>query len=103
MSVFVQNCQKLEMEISALWVITIEPIRIQTIKHIKMTVWTSVLWKITIQLAKKWPEMVVEKSFTSIIHFYSDYTFTAASTVQFAVVILLEKKLDFKTSKYNFA
>ena len=31
------------------------------IKHIKMTVWTSVLWKITIQLAKKWPEMVVKK------------------------------------------
>ena len=38
-----------------------------------MTVWTSVFWKITIQLAKKWPEMVLEKSFTSIIHFYSDY------------------------------
>ena len=43
------------------------------IKHIKMTVWTSVLWKITIQLAKKWPEMVVKKPFTSVIHFYSDY------------------------------
>ena len=31
------------------------------------------------------------------------FIFTAASTVKFAVVILLEKKLDFKTSKYTFA
>ena len=43
------------------------------IKHIKMTVWTSVFWKITIQLAKERPEMVVKKPFTSILHFYSDY------------------------------
>ena len=26
------------------------------------------------ELAKKWPEMVVKKPFTSVIHFYSDYT-----------------------------
>ena len=33
------------------------------VKHVKMTVWTSVLWKMNIHIAKKWPEMVVTWSF----------------------------------------
>ena len=33
------------------------------IQHIKRTVWTSVLWKINIQEAKKWPEMVLKQPF----------------------------------------
>ena len=49
-------------------------IEFRPIKQIKMTVWTSVLWKISIQLAKKWPDMVVKKPFSSIVHFYSDYS-----------------------------
>ena len=33
------------------------------VKHVKMTVWTSVLWKMNILILKKWPEMVVTWSF----------------------------------------
>ena len=33
------------------------------VKHVKMTVWTSVLWKMNIPIAKKWPDMVVTSSF----------------------------------------
>ena len=33
------------------------------VKHLKMTVRTSVLWKITIHMAKKWPEIVLQRSF----------------------------------------
>ena len=40
-----------------------------------MTVRTSVLWKMNIHMAKKWPEMVVTLSFISIFHFRSDYTY----------------------------
>ena len=43
------------------------------VKHLKMTVWTSFLWKINIQLAKKWPEMVVKLAIVIVIRFYSDY------------------------------
>ena len=39
--------------------------RFRPIKHLKMTVWTSVLWKINIQLAKKWSDIVVEWPFIS--------------------------------------
>ena len=45
------------------------------VKHLKMTVWTSVLWKMNIHMAKKWPEMVVTLSFISIFHFRSDCSF----------------------------
>ena len=34
-----------------------------------MIVWTSVLWKINIQLEEKWPEMVVKWEFIIVIHF----------------------------------
>ena len=34
-------------------------------KHFKMTVWISVLWKIFMYLAKKWPEMVIQWPFMS--------------------------------------
>ena len=37
--------------------------RFRLVKHLKMTVWTSVLWKKNIQLAKKWPDMVVKWPF----------------------------------------
>ena len=37
-------------------------LRFRPVKHLKMTVWTSVLWKMNIQMAKKWPEMVVTRS-----------------------------------------
>ena len=41
--------------------------------HVKMTVWTSVLWKINVQMAKKWTEMVVKWPFMSQFYFESDY------------------------------
>ena len=46
------------MEIFAFCVKTFEPV-----EHLKMTVRTSVLWKIKIHMAKKWPEKVGPRSF----------------------------------------
>ena len=37
--------------------------RFRPIRHLKMTVRTSVLWKIHTHMAKKWPGMVVQRSF----------------------------------------
>ena len=37
--------------------------QLRPVKHVKMTFWTSVLWKMNIHIAKKWPEMVVTWSF----------------------------------------
>ena len=47
-----------------------------------MTVWTSVLWEIDIQLAKKWPEMVVKLAIVIVIRFYSDYSDTQRSPIK---------------------
>ena len=33
------------------------------VKHVIITVWTSVLWKMNIHISKKWPELVVTRSF----------------------------------------
>ena len=33
------------------------------VKHVIMTVWTSVLWKKNIHISKKWPELVITRSF----------------------------------------
>ncbi len=33
------------------------------VKHVIMTVWTSVLWKMNIHISKKWPELVITLSF----------------------------------------
>ena len=38
-------------------------IRFRLVRHLKMTVWTSVLWKIIMQLANKWPERVIKWPF----------------------------------------
>ena len=43
------------------------------VKHLKMTVTTSVLWKMNIHMANKLQEMVVKLSFISMFHFRSDY------------------------------
>ena len=37
--------------------------RFRPIRHLKMTVRTSVLWKIFTHMAKKWPGMVVQRTF----------------------------------------
>ena len=34
-----------------------------------MTVWTSVFWKILIQLAKKWPKMALQRQFINSLSF----------------------------------
>ena len=33
------------------------------VKHVEMTVWTSVLWKMNIHMTKKWPKTVVYQLF----------------------------------------
>ena len=33
------------------------------VKYVIMTVWTSVLWKMNIHISKKWPELVITRSF----------------------------------------
>ena len=40
-------------------------LRFRLLKHLKMTVWTLVLWKRNIQLVKKWSDIVVEWPFIS--------------------------------------
>ena len=46
--------------------------RFRPVQHLKMTVWTSVLWKINIQLAKKLPEIVVKWASVIVIHLDSE-------------------------------
>ena len=48
--------------------------RFRPIKHLKMTVWTSVLWNIVMKLPKKWPEMVVKQPFIILFRFRTVYT-----------------------------
>ena len=43
--------------------ITFYQSRFRPIKQLKTTVWTSVLWKILMQLLKKWPEIVIKWPF----------------------------------------
>ena len=40
---------------------------VRLLKHLKMTVWISVLWKINIQLAEKWSEMVIKRALLSFV------------------------------------
>ena len=42
------------------------PLRFRHTRYLKMTVWTSVLWKILMQLAEKWPEMVIKLPFMNL-------------------------------------
>ena len=46
-----------------------------------MTVWTLFLWKINMQLAEKWPEMVVKWAFVIVIRFDSDYMSTPVEII----------------------
>jgi ABC-type proline/glycine betaine transport system permease subunit len=71
---FVQNHKKTEMEIFAFCVLTLNQSEFRPVKHLKMTVSTSVLLKIHIHMAKTWSEMVITLSFISISHFRSDYS-----------------------------
>ena len=38
-------------------------LKFRPVKHVIMTIWTSVLWKMIIHISKKWPELVVTLSF----------------------------------------
>ena len=40
-------------------------LRFRLVKHLQITVWISVLWKIHNQLLKKWPDLVVKWPFIS--------------------------------------
>ena len=51
-------------------------LRFRPVKHIKMTVWTSVLWNVVMKLPKKWPEMVVKQPFIILFRFRTVYSFT---------------------------
>ena len=58
--VFVQNRIKTEMEIFAFFYISGHNFWInRPIKHLKMTVWTTALWKMKLHMAKKRPETVL--------------------------------------------
>ena len=46
-----------------------------------MTDWTSVLWKLLIQLAKKWPEMVLQQPFIILFHFRTVYILELGSYI----------------------
>ena len=53
-------------------------LRLISIKHLKMTVWNSVLWKMSIQLAKIWPEMVRILKYLIVIWIESEYSLQVA-------------------------
>ena len=48
--------------------------RFRHVKDLKMTVWTSVFWKITIQMAKKWSKIVKTLKYIIVIWIESEYT-----------------------------
>ena len=50
------------------------------VKHVIMTVWTSVLWKMIINISKKWPELVVTLSFIKEHSFRISLYFRTFST-----------------------
>ena len=55
----------------------------RSIKHLKLTLWTSVLWKMNLHMAKKWPERVVKQSFLSNIRFRSVFMFSLSEKLWF--------------------
>ena len=62
-------------------------IRYRPVQHLKMTVWTSVLWKIWIWLAKKWLEMDVKRPFRPVANLMHH-------------PLLKNVKISFETSHY---
>ena len=46
-------------------------LRFRPTMHLKMTIRTSVLWKMNIKLAKKWPEMVIKWPNLKVVSFES--------------------------------
>ena len=42
-------------------------------KHLKMTAWTSILWKINKQLAESWPETAGKQPSISQFYFETEY------------------------------
>ena len=91
--------------------------RFRPVKHIKMTVRISVSWKMNIHMAKKWPEMVIQRSFIkghssgfTFINAYPEYTFIHCGLVQLQssvrwsknlLIVISRKDRRSKTSKEN--
>ena len=49
--------------------VAFDPIKFRHVSHLKMTVSTSFLWKIIMQLEKKWPEMVLRWPNSKVVSF----------------------------------
>ena len=50
-------------------------LRFRPIKQLKMTIRTSVLWKMNIHISKKWPEMAIEPDMSSQFYIETVYMF----------------------------
>ena len=60
-------------------------LRFRLVKHLKMTVWISVLWKMTIHMLQKWPEMVVEPNMSTQFYIETVYTSDAKNKWNYMV------------------
>jgi hypothetical protein len=58
-------------------------LRFRPLKHLKMIVWTSILWKTNIQLEKLWPNMVKLLKNIIVIWIESEYTVKLGNKEQF--------------------
>jgi hypothetical protein len=73
------------------------------VKHLKMTIWTSVLWQLIIELAKKWPK-IFKKSFFARIFANNDFSLRFAKVMPCfskKVCIFFHWILDFNLAIMN--
>ena len=80
----------------AFCVITFEPIKIQTHKHLKMTVWISILWKISMLVAKKWLKMVFKRLFISCKFWWSISNWWIIKNIFKCLYEYLNEKLKYR-------
>ena len=66
--------------------------RFRPVKHLKMTIWTSVLWKMTIHMSTKWLEVVIESDMCSQFYIETVYRLIHShniNTVSFFAIRIL--------------
>ena len=65
---------------------------VRPVKRLKMTVRTSVLWKMNMHMAKKWTERVVKRSFIK------EHSFGIRVYIPYIVIILHHRDLEARSS-----
>ena len=70
-------------------------LRFKPVKHLEMIVWTSVLWKMTIHMSQKWPEMVVKPDMCSHFYIESVYIYVFFITFYHNITQIICNKIYF--------